>query len=370
VEIDLSGVPVFDGHAHNLLLPTWLKEYPFEGIFTESDNHEYIKFLSHETLSFKRSMLDISKILECPSEVEEIKKRRNSMSQSDLTSLYFKEANISSIVLDDGLCSSRTRSVEWHGKFVDVHRALRIENLAESIIAESTSFDSFLSDFRDALLSTSENVVAYKSIIAYRSGLSIRRVDKETAREGYMIEREKTSARIVDKRLLDFLFHLALEISSARMIPFQIHTGWGDRDLSLIDSNPLLLKSVLEDEKVSRAKVVLLHCYPYPREGAYLAAIYPNVFVDFGLSVPLLSIKGMEFTISSMLEIAPVTRVCYSSDARFLPEGFYLAALWARRILGRVLWNSVEQGEISLEESYRVAERVLEGNSRSLYLGY
>ncbi|HOY27129.1 MAG TPA: hypothetical protein PKU79_11240, partial [Mesotoga sp.] len=57
----------------------------------------------------------------------------------------------------------------------------------------------------------------------------------------------------------------------------------------------------------------------------------------------------------------------YSSDARFMPEGFYLAATWARRALGESLERSVRCGELMLNEALKTAERILKENSEGLY---
>lgn len=365
--LDLSSIPVFDGHAHNLLLPAWLKEYPIEGIFTESTDREYLKSFAVETLAFKRSLKDIAAVLECDPSIEAIRNRREKMEQAELADLYFKRANISGVVLDDGFWFHRTWPLEWHSSFVNTYRALRIESLAEALFENSISFDSFLSDFRDALLNPPGSVVAYKSIIAYRSGLRIGAHDKRAARDGYLVEKERNTGRLTDRRLLGFLFKLTLEVCRGRDLPLQIHTGWGDSDLDLRESNPLHLKPLLDEDKYSRTRLVLLHCYPYTREAAYLAAIYPEVYIDFGLSVPLLSVAGMEAVIGEMLEIAPVTKICYSSDARFMPEGFYLAATWARRAVGLSLERSIQCGELTLNEALKAAARILKENSEGLY---
>ncbi|ONK68459.1 uncharacterized protein A4U43_C05F11750, partial [Asparagus officinalis] len=52
---------------------------------------------------------------------------------------------------------------------------------------------------------------------------------------------------------------------------------FGDKDLDLRLSNPLHLRSVLEDTKFSKCRVVLLHkSYPLSREASYLASMYPQ----------------------------------------------------------------------------------------------
>lgn len=53
--------------------------------------------------------------------------------------------------------------------------------------------------------------------------------------------------------------------------------SFGDKDLDMRLSNPLHLRSVLEDARYSKSRIVLLHAsYPFSREASYLASVYPQ----------------------------------------------------------------------------------------------
>ena len=52
------------------------------------------------------------------------------------------------------------------------------------------------------------------------------------------------------------------------------------------------------------------------REAGYLASVYPRVYLDFGLAVPFLSSSGMWNTLRQLLELAPTSKLMYSSDAK------------------------------------------------------
>ena len=67
-------------------------------------------------------------------------------------------------------------------------------------------------------------------------------------------------------------------------LPIQFHTGFGDTDLMLHRANPLLLTQFIRAVP-PRVPIMLLHCYPYHREAAYLAAAYPHVYLDVGLAL-------------------------------------------------------------------------------------
>ncbi|XP_028075535.1 protein fluG-like [Camellia sinensis] len=66
----------------------------------------------------------------------------------------------------------------------------------------------------------------------------------------------------------------------------QIHTGFGDKDLDLRLSNPLHLRTLLEDKRFSKCRLVLLHAsYPFSKEASYLASVYSQVLLGFSVPV-------------------------------------------------------------------------------------
>lgn len=68
-------------------------------------------------------------------------------------------------------------------------------------------------------------------------------------------------------------------------------------------------------------KVVLLHgCWPYFREGAYLASVYGNVYLDLSYAIPFLSMGEMTAMTRAALAVAPFTKLMYSSDGARVPE--------------------------------------------------
>lgn len=63
------------------------------------------------------------------------------------------------------------------------------------------------------------------------------------------------------------------------------------------------------------AKIVLLHSsYPYTREAGYLAAVYPNVFLDFGEIFPFVSADGQAAVVRQVLELCPTNKMLWSSE--------------------------------------------------------
>ena len=166
---------------------------------------------------------------------------------------------------------------------------------------------------------------ALKTIAAYRGGL------------------DRVSGHVV----------AALEANEATgdPLPVQVHTGFGDWDLHLWRSDPSYLKPLVE--RFRDTPFVLLHCYPFVREAGWLAHVYGNVFFDLSLTIP--HVARPTEALREALELAPISKLLYASDAARTPELYLVAATWWRDALAEVLGDE------------RDARLVLCENARSLY---
>ena len=98
-------------------------------------------------------------------------------------------------------------------------------------------------------------------------------------------------------------------------------------------ADPAYLKPVLE--RFRTTPFVLLHCYPYVREAGWLAHVYANVYFDLSLTIPHVA-RGAE-ALREALELAPVSKLLYASDAALAPELYFLGAKRWREALAEVL---------------------------------
>jgi uncharacterized protein len=112
--------------------------------------------------------------------------------------------------------------------------------------------------------------------------------------------------------------------------------------------------------------VVFLHCYPYHREAAYLAAVFPNVYFDVGQALNYTG-PGAGRVLTEAMELAPFTKQLYSSDAFALAELHYLGALLFRRSLAAILGDWVRRDECSAAEADRIAELLCRANAHRIY---
>ncbi|XP_052731004.1 protein fluG [Vigna angularis] len=369
----VEEVELVDAHAHNIV--SLHSNLSFIHAFSEA-NGQALTF-SPNSLSFKRNLRDIAELYRCEISLQGVEEYRRVSGLQSISSSCFKAARIAAILIDDGLQLDKKHDVEWHKSFIPfVGRILRIERLAEEILDEglpdgsSWTVDSFTKAFLSKLKSVAGEIFGLKSVAAYRSGLEINtNVTNNDAEEGL---RQTLIAgkpvRIANKNLIDYIFLRSLEVAQSYDLPMQIHTGFGDKDLDMRLSNPLHLRAVLEDKRYSKSRIVLLHAsYPFSREASYVASVYSQVYLDFGLAIPKLSVHGMISSMKELLELAPLNKVMFSTDGYAFPETFYLGAKKSREVVFSVLRDACIDGDLSVSEAVEAAKDIFARNAIHFY---
>ncbi|CAA7390700.1 unnamed protein product [Spirodela intermedia] len=370
----LETVAVVDAHAHNLVAID--SEFPFLRCFSEAEG-DALAFAPH-SLSFKRSLRDVAELYNCGASLSEVEAHRRSSGLQAIGSKCFASSNICALLIDDGIEFDKMQDWEWHSRLVPaVGRILRIEHLAETILNEEKkqgshiTLDSFINTFVENTSSTvADKVVGFKSIAAYRSGLNIdTQVSKEAAEEGLVEEfNGNFPVRIKNKMLIDYIFTCSLDVAVCFDLPMQIHTGFGDKDLDLRLSNPLFLRNVLEDKRFASCRIVLLHAsYPFSKEASYLASVYHQVYLDFGLAVPKLSYEGMVSSVRGLLDLAPLNKVMFSTDGYAFPETYYLGIKQARKVLYSVFSSACQDGDLTIPEAVDAIKAIFKENAWKFY---
>jgi predicted TIM-barrel fold metal-dependent hydrolase len=92
----------------------------------------------------------------------------------------------------------------------------------------------------------------------------------------------------------------------------------------------------------------------------WLAHVYANVYFDLSLTIPHVSRPAV--ALAEALELAPVSKVLYASDAARTPELYLLAAIWWRDALAAVLPEALPAAEAEA-----AARMILHENARALY---
>jgi uncharacterized protein len=283
----------------------------------------------------------------------------------------FTDANIEAALVDGGFLMLEQYSIDEIAQLLPCRVApiVRLEALIEDLIPVTTGWPDLEARFIAAIeAAIAGGAVALKSIIAYRTGLRVERWDAATVREALAaINPASGSIRLTAKPLLDTLLVQAVRVAARRGIPVQVHAGFGDRDLDLLLANPLWLRPLLDDHALHAAPVILLHCHPYVKEAAWLAAVYPHVYVDLSLTTPHLA-HGAASAISDALAMAPATKVLIATDASRIPELFWVAARRARLSLGAALDSMAAQDYVRSGRRDEIARLILRDNARRIYL--
>ncbi|HEX2262220.1 MAG TPA: amidohydrolase family protein, partial [Pseudonocardiaceae bacterium] len=180
---------------------------------------------------------------------------------------------------------------------------------------------------------------------------------------GQWLQRRQTGElRLADPVLLRHLLWTGLE----HRLPLQFHVGYGDPDLTLHRCNPSLMTEFLRRTRDRHVPVMLLHCYPYHRTAGYLAHVFPHVYLDVGLAVNYTGARSRA-VVAESLEVAPFSKVLFSSDAWGPAELHYLGTVLWRRAMASVLGEWVQSGEWSGADAQRVAQMVGAGNAKRVY---
>lgn len=362
-----KNYPIIDNHAHNLILPAKADTIPFETITSEAQGRalrDTFKALSH-----LRAAKQLRQLYECGEDAdwEDILEQRTEWLRSDPERLHNRcFEGVHALLIDDGLAGpDKVYPFTYHDRFTKApsKRIVRIETVAErlmeDIIRDANEDDlretkflpdtwlTFTDDFERKIQEAIKDpdVVGFKTVVCYRTGLDVEPDYEQAARAvGHPFERyvknciRKRSYRIEKRALNNYLVLRTLEILSERLPhsdsvskPLQFHTGLGDNDISLLESNPAYLQPLIENYPT--VPFVLLHSsYPYTREAGYLATVYRHVYLDIGEVFPMVSRDGQKAILRQAMELVPGSKLLYSSDGHWFPETFWLANLQFREV--------------------------------------
>lgn len=372
--MDLSAIPILDHHCHSLRRAELQPQDGdgFRRFFVETNDPEMAPHVRH-SIFYMRLVRDVAALLGCEPSEEAILAVRAATPLADYARRLFDAGNFSAFLVDTGLSPEAAYSVDELSAIVGrpAETVIRLEHLMEQLIVASSSLAQVEEGLRAAVRAArSQGIVGLKSIAAYRGGLHVAPRSAAEAAEALPalkeIGRRYGRLRLDNRPVLDYLLRAALEEAAAAELPVQFHVAFGDDDADLRSANPLQLRALLTDPALRRVPFVLLHCYPYIREAGYLAALYAHVYIDVSLAVPLTA-HGCTAAFSEALELAPISKLLFATDAHSVPELFYVGALHGRQGLAQTLDRLVGESIISAAQAERAAEDILWRNAAALY---
>jgi hypothetical protein len=371
--LDLSAIPIVDHHCHSLLRVQPRDDLAFRNHLTETYFPEIVRDHVQHTLVYHWAIRELAAFLGCDPVPEAVHAARLERGVERLAREIVERANFRTWLIDSGFGADTTFGLDELRAMVpcQIREIVRLEPLIERLILAAEGFGGFLDAYRGALSDLrGSGYVGMKSVIAYRSGLQIEAVDRAAAAAAFKpvheAARRAGRMRIDSKPLLDYLIVAAVEEAARQEVPIQFHTGLGDPDLDLTKVDPAALRLLFSDT-YRAAPIVLLHTgYPYVRSMAYLAAMFPNVYADFG-EVQLFVAGELRQIVRELIGLAPASKILFSTDASLVPELYWLGAQAGRRAFGQVFDEHIADGLIDERTALGMAEMILWGNAERIY---
>ncbi|GAA2907828.1 amidohydrolase family protein [Streptosporangium fragile] len=367
----IGEIPLVDHHVHGATAHD-LSRTEFEELITESNRPVpgwMTQFDSQVGFAILRHCAPVLGLDPHP-DPETYLARRTELGAEEVNRRLLAASGIGHFLVETGYRGDEildpARMAAVAGRPAD--EVVRLEAVAERVVTEGTDAAGFAARFEAALWERSRAARGLKTIVAYRHGLDLdpaRPAPAEVTQAAgrWLREAERTgTVRVDDPVLLRHLIWTGID----RGLPLQFHIGYGDPDVDLHRSDPLLLRGLIELAEPSGVPLLLLHCYPFHRNAGFLAQVYPNVYFDVGLGVNYTGARSVA-VVAESLELAPFAKILFSSDAWGPAELHHLGALLWRRAMTRVLAGFVADGEWSEKQAARVAAMVGAENARRVY---
>jgi uncharacterized protein len=343
----LSGVGLVDHHAHGILRGTPTLD-EFRGLFSESPDPRQWPHVA-TGLTYRRAVRELAAFFGCESTEAAVYEHRCATDPATYAAALLRATRTELLLVDDGFPPPGA-GTSWDelGELAGctARPVMRIERVAE----ETGDLDAVRAEVAAA---RGNGFVGLKTVAAYRGGLDLEALESgpcNTLLQGRRVEGAAVAAVL--------LAALEANEGTGAPLPVQVHAGFGDSDLFLPRVQPGYLKPLVE--RFRGTTFVLLHCYPFVREAGWMAHVYGNVYFDLSLTIPHVS-RPAE-ALRQALELAPVSKLLYASDAARTPELYYVAATWWREALAEVLADALPSDEA--EEAGRA---VLRENALRLY---
>jgi hypothetical protein len=357
----IESTSLVENHAHQVGPTNDTDPGTFAGYFTEGPGSEHAR----HTVHYRSGLELLRERFDAETETE-LLARRAAVEFEGYARDVMEDADISHIVQDTGFPDGSDPAEFARYTDAGIHPVLRIENVEEDLLAAHEGFAGFEAAFERRIREALDGEhVGLKSIAAYRSGLDIGSPSRGDAARAFVEVTRDWDGRLADPTIIDYCVNLAADVAAECDAPLQFHTGFGDADAHPRYVDPTYLHEFFG--RHDDTDVVLLHAgYPYHRAAGYVVSVCENVYLDLGLAVPFVA-HGVEPLLREVLELAPTTKLLYSSDGCRLPEWYLLSARRFRSSLATVLEGLVDEGFVSEPYAEEAARNVMRTNALELY---
>lgn len=383
---DFQSLPFFDNHTHLIqadeerhcllssvtVTPTQLaaeflhgrRDDPASplGISPELSGH-----LEH--LGVVQTLVHLlSRRLGCPATLRDVAEARNRLTATDAPGYaraLYEEAHILAEVVDSGLPMGDPLLSCFP---CPVLRLFQMEPLVDRLLQACGTLAACRAAFEAGLRqAAAEGFAGVKCHVLERVSVAPRLVGDREAGAAYVAAAsgDPEAWNVVYLALLTDAMLLCQELD----LPLHIHTGCtgNPNDLRHGCCDPFTMAPYLSDPRFYDTTVVFLHgSFPQVQHAALLCHSFPRVWVDLGWTLPWTSL-GFAQCLSSVLAVAPHSKVLLGSGQHGIPEISWMAAKVAKDALAEVLGDLVRRDLLGLEQGQDIAERVLYRNAQALY---
>ncbi|MFE1029615.1 amidohydrolase family protein [Streptomyces sp. NPDC058818] len=362
----LAALELVDHHCHGAVT-TGLDRAGFESLLTEGEPWPGVSsFDSPVGVAVRRHcapLLDLPR--HAPPDV--YLARRAELGADEVNRRFLRAAGTGVFCVDTGYAPHQVTAPAELARAAGAtaYEVVRLEAVAEAVAAGGVEPDAYAAAFRTAAWEAVRRpgVVGVKSVAAYRTGFDLDPVRPSPA-EVTEAARDwlARGGRLDDPVLVRHLLWTAVDLGR----PLQLHTGFGDSDIRMHRVDPTHLTDWLH-LTAGTIPVLLLHCWPYQRQAAYLSAVFERVYLDVGLTLHHVGPARAGAILAEALEITPFRKLLYSSDAYGVAEFHHLGALAFRQGLAGLLQERVDADELALPDALRIARWAGRDNARRVY---
>jgi predicted TIM-barrel fold metal-dependent hydrolase len=385
--VDLTGADVIDAHCHPFRSQDLLDRDPrtfetrcmFLGTALMSSNHanlEAAAFVEEMTettmfgLALRRWM---ARHLGCEPTKDAVVAARDAALRADPPGYVrglMESENVVAVVADEGYPQPSIPRADFEEALggVTVHRVSRIEPWIVEAREEGT-FDGTVQRYEEIGHTAAKDplLVAFKTIIAYRTGLDI--TDPTSSEAAAAYERWRADdwreTREHAKPVRDFLLRRAFAIAKEHDRVFHVHVGAGDPDVNLTHAKPSDAFSFFVEHQ--DIPILMIHSgWPWVAEATYIGTVLPNIYMDISELVPW-GWGQTDWSLEMILGSVPGAKVLHGCDESSEPEMFPVSARMVREALERVLGTFVDRDYLSVDDAGSIGRGVLAGNVRKLH---
>lgn len=367
----VTTVPLIDHHCHSVVAAE-LDRADLESLITESDwppadgRSNFDSPVGVAIRALCAPILDLPRHATADAYVS----RRIELGAEEVNRRQLRATGIGRYLIETGVSRPDMLSVNKFQEAADApcSTLARLEVIAEGLLTQCGSAREFLDRLPVELDAAVDTGLGFKSVVAYRCGLDFdpdRPTEHEVLRAVEEVLAGRTEGSPVRLGHPVVIRHLLWQAVD-RGRPLQMHIGYGDSDIDLHRCDPSKMTEFIRRTRTSGTDIMLLHCYPFQREAAFLAQVYPHVYLDTGAAVNYTGF-GSTHVVRESLELAPFHKILFSSDAYGLPELYLCGALLWRRAMGQVFGEWVRGDHMSLGDAHRYIEQIAFENAEQVY---